>query len=167
MHANNMSIPSKLREKATSGKINKVIPDGLGLGVHSEGRVANFVVEVKAVNGELHSSSNAYQILGEIDVAASLTTGGANPQLAFFTTSNTVIGEDIKAYVEEKGVFISQYIAQTDGEGAITIGAPMQLNMWDRPFLSILIPGVENMIGPSVMPDRAFDNYDLEDLLGF
>lgn len=91
-------------------------------------------VEVKAVDGTLHLSSNEYQILGMLESlennrkALEQVHPGADhrfkPKLLFMTTSNTVIGQDILDEANRRGVRIFQMKA-TCGEydnGDIEIG---------------------------------------------
>lgn len=98
-----------------------------------------------------------------IDVAASSKTGEAVPQVAFITTSNTIIGQDLLDYAERRGVFITQTIVKWDGNGTLTLGRPTQLNMWESIFVSVSFMGSASMSGPPG-PDNSIDPTEVEDL---
>lgn len=90
-------MPSKARANLTRGKRVAVMPDGVTGGFHIKGGLTTVLYEIKAVDGVLTKSYREYQLVGIIDVAAQLRTGKAVPQVAFITTSNTIIGEGLKA----------------------------------------------------------------------
>ena len=116
-----------------------------------------------AADGVLTKSYREYQLVGIIDAAAQLRTGSAVPEVAFITTSNTIIGEDLKSYAEQRGVFLSQAIVSIDDDYNISIGRPVQLNMFNRPFSSTSYPGKAPLSGPP-KPDINPDPAELEKL---
>jgi len=152
---------SEVRSANTFGKRTSVVPDGQGVAVHTKGGFAAVLYEIKAADGVLTESYREYQLVGIIDAASYLKTGDAVPQVAFITTSNTIIGEDLKDYAESRGVFLTQTIVSWDDDGNISLGRPTQLNMWNRPFVSSSYSGSATLKGPP-KPDTNVDPAQIE-----
>jgi hypothetical protein len=155
-----MSPERKAQNAGNGGLPASVIPEfvgGLGLWWSDYGLVGfpeSMFFEVKAVTGVMTQSTNRYQLVGLIDVAAMSPAGSSTmpshppPAVVFTTTANTGVGADVLAYATQRGVAIWQEIVEYDAASAnpqnpdlyIELALPLNLNVYGTASVAPMPP---------------------------